>query len=217
MMVRALLLSMLLHLAILASGRPESSARLSGEEGGRRGLAVSVRKQAASPGSTSVAATTEQRGEMRVGEGRSSPDAQSSRGAKHAEIGPYLPSTVAFANHDPNADVKAHGEDLSDVIVSGGGGEREYRLNLAREARRYKRYPSGGNGRESEGVVVLSVSVLNAALRPETHVQQSSGDDLLDQAAQEMMEQAVKTASIPLELRGRRFQVAVPVEYRLSD
>jgi hypothetical protein len=31
------------------------------------------------------------------------------------------------------------------------------------------------------------------------------------------MEQAVKTAGIPLDLQGRRFRIAVPVEYRLAD
>jgi TonB family protein len=55
------------------------------------------------------------------------------------------------------------------------------------------------------------------ARQPETRLLQSSGDEVLDRAALELMEQAVKTAGIPLELQGRRFRIAVPVEYRLAD
>jgi TonB family protein len=56
-----------------------------------------------------------------------------------------------------------------------------------------------------------------AELPPEIRLHQSSGDEALDRSALEMMEQAVKTARIPLELQGRRFRIAVPVEYRLAD
>lgn len=98
-----------------------------------------------------------------------------------------------------------------------GDGEREYRLNLAREARRFKPYPSTVDGRDVEGVVVVTVSSLLAAHRPEARLQKSSGNAALDRAALEMIEQAVKTASLPLELQGRHFRIEVPLEYRLAD
>ena len=53
--------------------------------------------------------------------------------------------------------------------------------------------------------------------RPETHLQKSSGNAALVRAALEMMEEAVKAASMPLELQGRRFRIDVPLEYRLTD
>jgi len=101
--------------------------------------------------------------------------------------------------------------------LSAGDGEQEYRLNLAREARRSKRHPSGVDGREAEGVVVVAVSMQVAEFPPEIRLHQSSGNEALDRAALEMMEQAVKTARVPRELQGRRFRISVPVEYRLAD
>jgi TonB family protein len=159
----------------------------------------------------------ERRSDKPVAGARKSPDIEPIRAGRYSEIASFFGPTVAFANHGRNADRKAGSEDTSEASLSAGDGEHEYRLNLAREARRYKRYPSGIDGRQAEGVVVVSVSMQVAAYPPETRLQQSSGDETLDRAALEMMEQAVKTARIPLELQGRRFQVAVPVEYRLAD
>jgi TonB family protein len=159
----------------------------------------------------------ERRSGRPVASARKSADIEPVRAGGYSEIASFFGPTVAFANHGPSADRETVGEDASEVPLSAGDGVHEYRLNLAREALRFKRHPSGIDGREAEGVVVVSVSMRLAGRTLETRLQQSSGDEALDRAALEMMEQAVKTARIPPELQGRRFRIAVPVEYRLAD
>lgn len=217
MVVRALLISFALHLAILVSAAPELPGRKGGNQGERQGIAATLRGPGAVRETVHFATTMERRSDKPVTGARRLAEVEPTGAAGYAEIASFLGTTVAFANHDRNADRKAGGEDASEALLPAGEGEREYRLNLAREARRYKRYPSSIDGRDAEGVVVVLVFVQLASLRPVTRLQQSSGDEALDQAALEMMEQAIKTASIPLELQGRRFRIAVPVEYRLAD
>ncbi len=217
MMVRALAISFLLHLAILVSDVHESLGNLWGEQQGRGALMASLRERGVNGPAIPVASMSESPGKTSVAEGGGIADANPRRIDRNTEIRHFFPSTAAVANHQPNTQVMANSEDSADVPTSTGAGVSEYRLNLAREARRYKRHPYASSGREAEGVVVISVSVSSPAHWPETRLQVSSGDDGLDRAALEMMEQAVKTASIPLELQNRRFRMAVPVEYRVSD
>ena len=217
MIVRALLISFALHLAILVSAVPGLSGRKESEQERRQGIAATLRGWASVREATSVASTMEGRSNKSVLGGRRSADVEPIRAAEYSKIAPFLGPTVALTNHGSATDRKAGDSDTSEVFLPAGEGEREYRLNLAREARRYKRYPSGVDGRNAEGVVVVSVSMQVVARQPETRLLQSSGDEVLDRAALELMEQAVKTAGIPLELQGRRFRIAVPVEYRLAD
>lgn len=217
MIVRALLISLALHLAVLVSAAPGLPGRNEGDQWGRRGIVVNLRGGGAVQETRSFASTMERRSDRPVPSTRRSGDIEPIRAGRYSEIASFFGPTVAFENHGRGADRKTGDEDASEVFLSAGDGEREYRLNLAREARRFKRHPSGIDGREVGGVVVVSVFMRIAELPPETRVQQSSGDEELDRAALEMMEQAVKTARIPLELQGRRFRIAVPVEYRLAD
>ena len=96
-------------------------------------------------------------------------------------------------------------------------GVRQYRLNLAREARRFKRYPELARERGWEGVVVVVVNTVAGATAPLVSLSQSSGFDQLDQAALELLEMAVQTAVLPESLRGRQFGLTLPVDYRLDD
>lgn len=217
MIARALLISLALHLAVLVSAAPGLPGRNEGEQWGRRGIVANLRGAGAVQEARSFASTMERRSDRPVVSTRRSGDIEPIRAGGNSEIAPFFGPTVAFANHGRSADRETAGEGASELSLSAGDGEQEYRLNLAREARRFKRHPSGIDGREAEGVVVVAVSMRVAELPPEIRLHQSSGDEALDRSALEMMEQAVKTARIPLELQGRRFRIAVPVEYRLAD
>lgn len=96
-------------------------------------------------------------------------------------------------------------------------GVRQYRLSLAREARRFKRYPDQARERGGEGVVVLIVTTVAGVAIPQVKLSQSSGSDLLDQAALELLEIAVQSATLPESLRGHQFALTLPVHYRLDD
>lgn len=96
-------------------------------------------------------------------------------------------------------------------------GVRQYRLNLAREARRFKRYPELARERGWEGVVVVVVNTVAGAATPLVSLSQSSGFEQLDLAALELLEMAVESAVLPESLRGRQFGLTLPVDYRLGD
>ena len=96
-------------------------------------------------------------------------------------------------------------------------GVRQYRLNLAREARRFKRYPPLARQRGWEGVVIVLVSTVASGLVPQVSLGQSSGFELLDQEALELVSQAAHTATVPESLRNRQFGLTLPIHYRLDE
>ena len=71
--------------------------------------------------------------------------------------------------------------------------------------------------RGREGVVVLVVTTVAGVAIPQVRLSQSSGSDLLDQAALELLEIAVQTATLPESLRGQQFGLTLPIHYRLDD
>ena len=92
-----------------------------------------------------------------------------------------------------------------------------YRLNLAREARRLKRYPVIARDRFWEGVVVLKIQAQTGSVIPAVLIERGSGHDVLDVEALEMMSQAARQASVPESLRGKQFAIDVPIHFRLAD
>ena len=95
-------------------------------------------------------------------------------------------------------------------------GLRQYRLALAREARRSKRYPPVARERGWEGRVEVTV-VVGAATGPAVSLGRSSGIAVLDEQAVAMITQAVVTAALPESLAGRSFRLSVPVAFSLND
>jgi periplasmic protein TonB len=96
-------------------------------------------------------------------------------------------------------------------------GIRQYRLNLAREARRFKSYPGVARERGWEGDVVVVVNTVAGAQLPQVALGQSSGRALLDEEAVNLVEQAVRSATIPDSLRGRSFALTLPIQFRLDE
>lgn len=216
MIFRALFISFALHLAILISAAPDFRHSNENDQGGRQGIAAILRGEGPVREDAAFASAMERRSEKSLPVLKKTTNVASTKVAENSKNTSFFGPTVAFANRGRNAGRQAGNEYASEAYLPAGDGEREYRLNLAREARRYRRHPSGVDGRDAEGVVVISISMPLLAHRPEIRLQQSSGDEALDRAALEMMVQAAKVATIPLELQGRRFRIAVPVEYRLA-
>lgn len=96
-------------------------------------------------------------------------------------------------------------------------GLRQYRLALAKEARRYKRYPALARERNWEGVVTVTISIPLPGALPLVSLGKSSGHEILDRQALEMIGQAVLAASLPESLRGKAVSVNLPVRYSLDE
>lgn len=96
-------------------------------------------------------------------------------------------------------------------------GIRQYRLNLAREARNYRRFPALARQRGWEGEVSVVVGTVAGVVVPQVSLNQGSGIPVLDSAAIEMVRLAVGSAVLPETLRGRAFALTLPIRFTLED
>lgn len=89
----------------------------------------------------------------------------------------------------------------------------EYRLSIARQARRYKYYPALARQRGSAGEVGLVVMAGAGAVPAQVRLERSSGDPLLDDAALTIIRQALQQVPPPAEWHGRRWQIQLPLAF----
>jgi periplasmic protein TonB len=92
----------------------------------------------------------------------------------------------------------------------------QYRLALIGFARRYKRYPAQAVDQGWQGRVEIHLVVGASGAIASTLVKASSGYEILDNQAMEMVKQAMPLAPIPAALRGREFSVDIPVIFDLQ-
>lgn len=109
----------------------------------------------------------------------------------------------------PTADATREGASADDL--------RQYRLALAISARRYKRYPVLARERGWEGMAEVALNVNGLLPVPEVMLVRSSGHGVLDQQALEMITQAARVTSLPQSLKGRDFRVLMPVKFNLDS
>ena len=126
-------------------------------------------------------------------------------------------SVVSPAKDDGEAAPAAQTITAAPVEVIDADGLRQYRLALAKEARRYKRYPALARERNWEGVVAVTISIPMPGAQPLVGLGKSSGHDILDRQALEMIGQAVLATSLPESLRGKAVSVSLPVRYSLDE
>ena len=93
-------------------------------------------------------------------------------------------------------------------------GLRQYRLGLAVEARRFKRYPQEALEQGWSGTAHLSVAVAGSGVVQSVRLVNSSGHEVLDAVALDILGKAASHAVVPPSLRGRSFSVPLPVEFR---
>lgn len=93
---------------------------------------------------------------------------------------------------------------------------RQYRLSLASAARRFKRYPALARERGWEGTAEIALNVSSLMPVPEAVLVRSSGRNLLDEQALEMIAQAARITNLPEGLKGRDLRILLPVKFSLE-
>ncbi len=96
-------------------------------------------------------------------------------------------------------------------------GIRAYRIGLAREARAHRHYPPLARERGWTGTAEVSVDVSREGRARHILLARSSGHDVLDREAVNMMSRAAASAALPDSLRGREFAVSLPVVFDIPD
>lgn len=94
-------------------------------------------------------------------------------------------------------------------------GLRRYRLSLATESRRFKRYPAQALAAGWAGTAEIRLAVGNDG-RGTAELLRSSGHEVLDRAAQTMIEAGARHTPVPEALRGKAFSVVLPVVFDIS-
>jgi len=90
-----------------------------------------------------------------------------------------------------------------------------YLSRVLRRLQEAKRYPSQARRREIEGRVELELVIRKDGSASPGKILRSSGHDILDDAALQMVERAAPFESLPEELGVERLELMVPVSYTL--
>ncbi|UCV19717.1 energy transducer TonB [Ferribacterium limneticum] len=215
MLIRAIVISVLLHVVILVSPNYLGElARTAPDGDGVSALSVVIASQrgidSLDPG-IRKAAMIKARAAVRA------PDAPPKSTAENFNFGPFFRSTVEPAVSGEARSDRSLEVTPIDVPVASVEEIGRYRLNVARSARQFKVYPPLAREKGWEGVVQVSVSMPTGQGTPMVSLVNSSGYELLDSQALEMVTQAVNLAVLPEGMRGRRMAISLPVEYRLGD
>jgi protein TonB len=137
---------------------------------------------------------------------------QAAQAAPSAPAAPAAPAAQT-ASAAPAAPVQAsaRGGDSTD-----SGNLDQYRLALIGVAKKYKRYPAqamekGWTGKVEVRLVIGANGLIQSAL-----VKSSSGYEILDNVAVDMIKKAKPLTPIPAALRGKEFTVDIPVIFDLQ-
>lgn len=217
MLMRTLLISVLLHFVILLSASRLDWFALPAKSGiGVNVLEMRIGaygKHELRYPKVSNQGTPDSKSQMAVRSSR----LPSEQKTDEFNIGRFFRSTVEVAN---SGHVDSGGSpDLKSPDSHPASAEElgQYRLNVARSARQFKVYPSIAREKGWEGVVHVSVAMPIGLGSPTVSLSRSSGHEVLDRQAVEMVEQAVSLAVMPDVMRGRGLSISLPVEYRLGD
>jgi protein TonB len=126
-----------------------------------------------------------------------------------------VPSSAAAAT----ATSATAGSSLTANAASGEtlDGLRGYRLAVASQARRFKRYPAEAKASGWTGSTEVRLDVGTEGLPRPATVSRSSGHEALDRAALAMIDAGAVRARLPDSLRGRNFTVTLPVVFNLDE
>ena len=97
-----------------------------------------------------------------------------------------------------------------------GDDVRQFRMSLARAARRFKRYPALARERGWEGTADVALDLHAHSPVPAVAVVQSSGHGVLDEQARAMVSEAARVTALPEGLKGRDLRVVLPVKFSLE-
>ena len=122
--------------------------------------------------------------------------------AKSASQAPVVPKTEATVKSGSEADK---------------GTLEQYRLALIVATRRYKRYPAIAMEKGWQGRVEVHMEIGANGMLASASIKASSGHEILDNQAMDMLKKGKTTVQIPASLRGRAFSVDVPVIFNLDN
>jgi protein TonB len=94
---------------------------------------------------------------------------------------------------------------------------RSYRMSLALQARRFKRYPEQAQAGGWSGVAEVRLAIAQGGRPVGAEVSKTSGYAALDRAALAMIDAAAQVAPVPVGLQDRRFAVVLPVVFNLDE
>lgn len=92
----------------------------------------------------------------------------------------------------------------------------QYSSQLSREFAKYKQYPRIAQMRGWQGVVKVELKIDGSGAIQSLTIATSSGFEVLDKQALEMVRKATPLPQPPETLRGREFNIIVPVAFRLE-
>lgn len=195
---RALVLSAALHVLLLGSLAPRLDVT-AGATGPAEPLHATLR-------SVPSVATSAPRPAV------AAPPAPSLRTADVASRRPEAPAQESPDPVPAPAMAAPTGKDGPDAA-----GLRQYRLALAGEARRFRRYPEEARRAGIAGTAEVRLTVAAAGVPRHVELAKSSGHAALDAAALEMLDRAAEHARLPALLQGRSFAVLLPVVFEVQD
>ena len=118
----------------------------------------------------------------------------------------------------PQAPVGAKAEATAKSGTDADNGTLErYRLALIVATRRYKRYPAIAMEKGWQGKVEVHLVIGANGMLADATIKTSSGHEILDNQAIDMLKKGKTTVQIPASLRGREFSIDVPVIFNLDD
>lgn len=79
--------------------------------------------------------------------------------------------------------------------------------------RTFKRYPKEASQQELQGKASIRVSVNEYGKITSCELKASTGNEILDTAALDMVNSGAETTQIPNALRGKEFAVDIPVSF----
>lgn len=209
---RALIASLFVHLVLFSlwMGAP-APAGTPGQANGM--LAALVRQAVSRPAPPEMASAREAVATRPLPVRHAAPVIAQS-GAASIAASPAVAEVASSASESRQA-VEAPVPEPTREVLSAEG-LRQYSISLAREARRHRQYPALARARGWEGTVELRIEI-SPGVRPAVELTRSSGYEVLDAQALEMMGRAVLATVLPSSLQGRRFTVPVPVRFALDD
>lgn len=109
------------------------------------------------------------------------------------------------------------GEPAESLVALPADLEREYRIDLARAARRSEYYPAALVAKGQQGIVRMSISYWSRSGVPKVTLEQSSGYGELDQEALKTVALAIGKVPLPAGVQGINFRMPYALEYRSAD
>jgi periplasmic protein TonB len=130
---------------------------------------------------------------------------------------PSAPSSPAAA---PGPTAKADPQPTSPLPSAEGPDTlsiRQYSIEVAGFAKKFKTYPRVARDNNWEGKVVIRVAVKANGVNATYSVLESSGHEVLDKQALEMVTRGRPRAQIPPALQGKEFSFDIPVFYEMKE